>query len=104
MSVKLADLMKLPSLKEAKVVSGKSGLSKLVSSISVLEYTEVALLEDDLFDNDEFYGSEIVVSAFVNIRDDVEAQCRTIERLHKVGEVALILYYVGILFRKLNKS
>lgn len=54
MSVKLADLMKLPSLKEAKVVSGKSGLSKLVSSISVLEYTEVALLEDDLFDNDEF--------------------------------------------------
>ncbi len=95
MSVKLADLMKLPSLKEARVVSGKSGLSKLVSSISVLEYTEVALLEDDLFDNDEFYGSEIVVSAFVNIREDVEAQCRTIERLHKVGEVALILYYVG---------
>ncbi|ENE8478571.1 PucR family transcriptional regulator [Listeria monocytogenes] len=104
MSVKLADLMKLPSLKEARVVSGKSGLSKLVSSISVLEYTEVALLEDDLFDNDEFYGSEIVVSAFVNIREDVEAQCRTIERLHKVGEVALILYYVGIFVPKIDQK
>ncbi|MBC1442856.1 PucR family transcriptional regulator [Listeria seeligeri] len=104
MSVKLGDLMKLPSLKEAKVVSGKSGLSKLVSSISVLEYTEVALLDDDLFDNNEFYGSEIVVSAFVNICNDVEAQCRTIERLHKVGEVALILYYVGIFIPKLDKK
>ncbi|RAM11712.1 PucR family transcriptional regulator, partial [Listeria ivanovii] len=103
MSVKLEDLMKLPSLKEAKVVSGKSGLSKLVSSISVLEYTEVALLDDELFDNNEFYGSEIVVSAFVNICNDVEAQCRTIERLHKVGEVALILYYVGIFIPKLDK-
>ncbi|MBC8844651.1 PucR family transcriptional regulator ligand-binding domain-containing protein, partial [Escherichia coli] len=47
---------------------------------------------------------EIVVSAFVNIRDDVEAQCRTIERLHKLGEVALILYYVGIVVPKMDQK
>ncbi|EIA20772.1 PucR family transcriptional regulator [Listeria fleischmannii] len=102
MSVKLEELMKLPSLREAKVIAGETGLKKLVSSISVLEHTNVAILEDALFDNDEFYGSEIVISAFINIKDDVKAQCNMIERLHKVGEVALILYYVGIFMPKVD--
>ncbi|WP_312095981.1 PucR family transcriptional regulator [Niallia sp.] len=102
MSIKLEELLKLPSLREAKVVAGEEGLSKLVSSISVLEYTEVDSLKEDLFNNDEFYGSEIVISALIMIRDDVEAQCRTIEHLHKVGEIGLILYYVGVFLPKID--
>ncbi|WP_088839306.1 PucR family transcriptional regulator [Listeria sp. ILCC792] len=104
MSVKLEELLKLPSLREAKVVAGKTGLKKLVSSISVLEHTDVEILEDALFDNDEFYGSEIVISAFINIKDNVDAQCNMIERLHHAGEVALILYYVGIFMPKVDEK
>lgn len=104
MSIKLEELLKLPSLREAKVVAGKEGLTKLVSSISVLEYTDVASLKEDLFNNDEFYGSEIVISALIMIKDDVEAQCRTIEHLHKVGEIGLILYYVGVFLPKIDEK
>jgi len=103
MSIKLEELLKLPSLREAKVVAGKEGLVKLVSSISVLEYTEIDSLKEDLFNNDEFYGSEIVISALIMIKDDVEAQCRTIEHLHKVGEIGLILYYVGVFLPKIDE-
>lgn len=102
MSIKLEELLKLPSLREAKVVAGKIGLNKLVSSISVLEHTDVNVLEDALFENDEFYGSEIVISGLINIKDNVDAQCHLIRRLHAVGEVGLILYYVGIFMPKVD--
>lgn len=96
MSVTIADLLKLPSLSNAEVVAGQAGLTKIVASVSVLEYAEPTALQDDLFKNNEFYGSEIVITGFVHIKDDVEAQCQTIRRLHEVGEVGLIIYYVGI--------
>ncbi|MEM5593874.1 PucR family transcriptional regulator ligand-binding domain-containing protein [Niallia circulans] len=101
---KVRRIIKAPFLREAKVVAGKEGLTKLVSSISVLEYTDVASLKEDLFNNDEFYGSEIVISALIMIKDDIEAQCRTIEHLHKVGEIGLILYYVGVFLPKIDEK
>ncbi|WP_239253451.1 PucR family transcriptional regulator [Listeria ilorinensis] len=102
MSVKLRELLQLPSLRDAKVVAGFSGLEKLVSSISVLEHTDVEALEDGLFENDEFYGSEIVISGLINVKDNVEAQCDMIRRLHKVGEIGLILYYVGVFIPRVD--
>ena len=49
-----------------------------------------------------FFGSEIVITAFADIRDNVEAQCANIIRLNEAGEVGLILYYVGILLDKID--
>ena len=50
----------------------------LVSSISVLEYADPSILQDALFKNNEFYGSEVVITGFMNIPNDVEAQCANI--------------------------
>lgn len=96
MSVTVADLMKLPCLQEAEVIAGRAGLNRIVSSVSVLEYADVSKLSDELFKNNEFYGSEIVITGFINIKDDVDAQCANIQRLCEAGEVGIILYYVGI--------
>ena len=81
MSVTVADLMKLPCLQEAEVIAGRAGLNRIVSSVSVLEYADVSKLSDELFKNNEFYGSEIVITGFINIKDDVDAQCSNIQRL-----------------------
>lgn len=102
MSVTVAGLLKLPSLRNAEVVAGKGGLEKIVSSISVLESTDPELLTDSLFQNDEFNGSEIVITSFVNIRDDVELQCRNIQRLAEGGEAGLILFYVGVIMKDID--
>ena len=102
MSVTVADLLKLPSLRNAEVVAGRGGLQKIVSSISVLESVDPELLNDSLFKNDEFYGSEIVITAFMNIKDDVDLQCRNIRRLAEGGEVGLILYYVGVFMKDID--
>ncbi|MGL4606017.1 MAG: PucR family transcriptional regulator [Eubacteriaceae bacterium] len=103
MSITISNLLQLPSLREAKVIAGSTGLSKIVSSISVLEYADPSTLSDELFNNMEFIGSEIVISGFINIKDNVEAQCTTIRRLHEVGEVGLILFYVGIFLPSIDK-
>lgn len=49
MSVTVADLLKLPSLRQAKVIVGHGGLTKIVSSISVLESTDPVVLVDEVF-------------------------------------------------------
>ncbi|WP_394927148.1 PucR family transcriptional regulator [uncultured Robinsoniella sp.] len=92
----IRNLLQLPSLNGATVVAGEKGLCKVVSSISVLEYFDPSVLQDALFQNDEFYGSEIVITGFINVKDDVNAQCNTVRRLAEGGEVGLILFYVGI--------
>lgn len=102
MAVTVADLLKLPSLRNAEVVAGKGGLQKIVSSISVLESVDPEVLNDALFHNDEFNGSEIVITSFINIKDDVELQCRNIRRHAEGGEVGLILYYVGVFMKDID--
>ena len=96
MSVTVADLLRLPSLRGAKVVGGHRGLGKIVSSISVLESTDPGVLVDEVFPQGEFYGSEIVITGFLNSIDNVPLQCANLRRLAEGGEVGLILYYVGV--------
>lgn len=91
MSVTVADCLKLPALCKAQLVAGQGGLGKIVSSVSVVEFVEVNLMTSRRV----FTPNEIVLSAFYAIKDDVMAQCNTIEWLCRSGDVALILYYVG---------
>lgn len=104
MSVTIQDILALPSLRHAQVEAGNAGLTSIVSSISVLEYARPTFLQDELFQNNDFQGGEIVISAFISIKDDIEAQCACIQRLHQAGEVGLILYYVGIFLPTIDKS
>ncbi len=104
MSITVEDLMKLPSLRNAEVIGGRGGLKKIVSSISVLEATDPEILNDAMFHNDEFFGSEIVITGFMNATDDPELQCRNMRRLAEGGEVGLILYYVGVFMKGVDPS
>lgn len=104
MSVTIRDLLILPSLRKARIVAGEKGLSRIVSSISVLEYAEPTILQDELFNSSQFYGSELVITAFFSVKNDIEAQCSSIRRLHTVGEVGLILYYVGIVLPSISQK
>ena len=96
MSVTVSDLMELPSLRRASILGGHNGLMRTVPSVSVLESTDPNYLVDGLFPQGEFYGSEIVITGFLGIPNDVEQQCTNIRKLAAGGEVGLILFYVGI--------
>lgn len=102
MSITVSDILRLPSMRGARLLGGRGSLGRTVSSISVLEYANPNILQDALFNNNEFYGSEIVITGFMNNPDDVELQCANIRRLSEVGEVGLILYYVGIFMPRVD--
>ncbi|WP_010255598.1 PucR family transcriptional regulator [Treponema primitia] len=102
MSVTVADLMALPSLREAKVLAGRQGLQKTVTTMSVLEYTRTDTTQEYMLNAIEFLGSEIVITCFADVPDDVEAQCVNMRRLSDVGMVGLILYYVGIIMPRVD--
>jgi len=104
MSITVVDILKLPCLNGAKVVAGEGGLMKPLSSVSVLEYADPSVLQEELFHNDEFSGSEIVITAFANIANEVDLQCANIRRLAAAGEIGLILYYVGIFMPSVDQK
>ena len=95
-SVTVEELLKLPSLRRAKVLGGHRGLSKIVSSISVLESTDPGVLVDEVFPQGEFFGSEIVITGFLNSTHNIPLQLANIRRLAEGGEVGLIIFYVGV--------
>ena len=103
MSVTVEELLELPSLRQAKVLGGRKGLGRIVSSISVLESTDPQVLVEDVFPQGEFYGSEIVITGFLNILDDVDRQCANMRRLAEGGEVGLILFYVGVYLPRVDQ-
>ena len=72
MSVTVSDLLKLPSLRQARVIGGAGGLKKVVSSISVLESTDPGVLINEVFHHNKYSGSEIVITGFLNCVNDVD--------------------------------
>lgn len=102
MSVTVEQLLKLPSLNRAKVLGGHKGLSKVVSSISVLESTDPGVLVDEVFPQGEYFGSEIVITGFLNSVDNVPLQLANIRRLAQGGEVGLIVFYVGVYLPRID--
>lgn len=96
MSVTVSDLLKLPSLRQARVLGGAGGLEKVVSSISVLESVDPDALVAEVFPHSRYSGGEIVITGFLNCLQDVDRQCAILSRLIQGGEVGLVLYYVGV--------
>ena len=99
--VTIAQLLHLPSLREATVVAGHRGLHKPVTAVSVLEYAGGNKGEDV---NKSLAESELVLTAFANVPDDYALQCRNIRSLHQTGEAGLVLYYVGVFMPELHIS
>lgn len=103
MSITVADVLRLPSMRGSKLLGGKNGLCRIVSSISVLEYAQINSIQTELLRNIEFLGNELAITGFMNNPEDVELQCANLRRMAEVGEVGVILFYVGIAMKKVDQ-
>ncbi|MFT8633286.1 MAG: PucR family transcriptional regulator ligand-binding domain-containing protein [Liquorilactobacillus ghanensis] len=96
MSVKITNILQLPSMKGSRVLTSKSDLNQTVTSVTVLEHSKINNVQKKLQDNIYYRGNEIVLTSFAGVKNDVTAQCRNIKYQAELGEVAIILFYVGI--------
>ncbi len=97
--ITVRDCLKVNALKDAKIIAGKNGIDRFVTSVSVLEYAELSFFKDYIGPS-----NEIVISAFANIKDDINMQLKLIESFNKSNFSALILYYVGIFLPEIDSS
>ncbi len=102
-SVTVKDILGLPSLKNANVIAGQPAVTKVVASVSVLEYSQITNTQAEIYQHINFNNDELVLTAFASVRDDVEAQCENIKTLAKAGELGLILFYVGLILPKVDQ-
>ncbi|MCI9135356.1 MAG: PucR family transcriptional regulator [Lachnospiraceae bacterium] len=103
MSISIRDCLKLPCMREARVLAGGAGLDSIVSAVSVLEYTEPTPLQDELLRCTVYTGSELIITALASVRDSVEDQCNVIRRMSATGGVGILLYYVGMFLKQVDK-
>ena len=57
MSLTVSQLMKLPCLRRAKVLAGHNSLDRIVTSVTVLEYSNPTPIQKKLFESIDFWGS-----------------------------------------------
>lgn len=103
MSLTVSQLMELPSLRRAKVLAGHNSLNRIVTSITVLEYSSPTAMQKKLYESIDFWGSELILTGFCNIANDVDAQCGNIRMFAMAGEVGMILYYVGLIMPEVDQ-
>lgn len=103
MGVKVKDLLQLPSLREAEVLTGEENLARSVTSLSFLEVSDMLFFSKNVqMDQKEYYAGELLIGSFYSIKEDVAKQCEAVQILHDLGEIGIILYYVGIVLPELS--
>ena len=72
MSLTVSDCLKLPSLRNARVLAGEQGLNHIVNNVSVLEIYDVSLFSLDPAVND----GDLTLTSFRGIAGDYELRRR----------------------------
>ena len=103
LSLTIEAILKLPHFKNAQVLSSKRNLGRMVNSVSVLEYSNPNKILDDFLSQNATAGSEVILTAFSSISHDVDKQCRIVKEMSLYGEIAIFVYYVGIIVPKIDQ-
>ena len=97
------DILRLSSMKGAKIIAGASQRQRLVTTISVLEVSEPKLY-GGMPIKGEYSGNELVLTSFAQIAHDVDKQLEIISILHQHSQLGIILYYVGLIMPEVSEK
>ncbi|MBR6347956.1 MAG: PucR family transcriptional regulator ligand-binding domain-containing protein [Spirochaetales bacterium] len=103
MSITVEDALKLPTMKNARLLAGKNGLKNNIYGITVFDYIGSEDLQEEFYaQNIRNLTSQMVLTSFSAIPDDAQKQCDNLRRMSQCGQVALVLYYVGIIMKNVD--
>ncbi|MGY3778016.1 PucR family transcriptional regulator [Isobaculum melis] len=104
MTIRVKDLLSLPSMKHTRLIGGDEGKNKVVSSISVLESTDPKVLKNMYFNHAAFRVDEILITGFINNPDKINEQCECVLGLSKAGASGLIIFYEGLVLKEIDSK
>ncbi len=97
------DILRLPSMKEAKIIAGESQSQCLVTTITVLEVSEPSLYSQMPIKG-EYSGNELVLTSFAQIAKNIEKQLEIVSILHQHNQLGIVLYYVGLIMPDVSEK
>ena len=105
MSITVADVMKLPSMRGAKGAwrrrrVDEGGIVHLRIGIRADQRNPGGAVRPRRISRQRAGQS----TGFMNNPDDVELQCTNLRRMAAIGEVGVILFYVGIVMKKVDRQ
>jgi len=102
MSTTIREIMKLPCMQESRVIAGAELIDRTIATITVTEYTHPGALQNQLYELEGPRYNELTLTGLFDIADNPEAQCDLIRLLLENGIIAMVLYYLGIVVKKLD--
>jgi DNA-binding PucR family transcriptional regulator len=96
--ITVGNILEIDILKGAKLIAGKKGLSRSVSSVTVGEVPDIA---------DWLHGGEVVLSTLYAVSEDPQAQLEFVQRIIAGGASALLIKterFVQSLEKKIVKA
>ena len=104
MSVTVRDVLKLPCMRNAEVIAGKTGLDNVVTGVTVLKYAFFNEYQEKVFNEVNYEGSDINITAFSFLADDQNGILNEIRNSYAVGEAGVIIYYFDLFVKKLDQN
>lgn len=95
MSVNFRDILRLPCMRGACVLGGHMGLNQEIKCITVQDFFDLDSRSEQIFANMPITDGEVVITSMTDIAQNVSAQKDTLRYLHGLGNVGVLLYYVG---------
>lgn len=95
--------MKLPSMREATILTAQNCTEKIISSITVFDSSDRGKIEENSNDTMKSYDSELAITSFANCYDDIEQQYELIKTLKSFGETGIIVFYVGYILPAIDR-
>ncbi len=108
-------------MKDAEIIAGKGGLENVVTAVTVMEYssysdvlekeskihnnteTEIIEVQDVLFNNQDYEGSDILITAFSCLMNEPEKVFAQIKDSFSLGEAGIIIYYFDLFVKELDQ-
>lgn len=98
MALSVSDCLKIGALRNASVVAGKSGLHKIVESVSLLEFDG---FEIDGLGPTGLRGNEMAISSLAYFKNEPERLAPSIERFLSYGLSCLVIFYLGYMLKEI---
>lgn len=95
MTVRVQDLLHLSTLSKAHVMAGANALNKVVSSVSVIDFTATSVAQRELFRPDNSASEQLLLSSIVQMNNNVSESCQRVKQLARTGCVGIVIYYEG---------
>ncbi|KGL66866.1 hypothetical protein LX03_06165 [Limosilactobacillus mucosae] len=87
--------MKLPTLSRSHIAAGEAGLDRIVSTVSVIDFTATSVAQRELYQPENSANEQLLLTSIEQDNYDLVTDCTKIEQLAKTGCVGVVIYYVG---------